>query len=111
MYFAETAKSFYFLPPAFMNTEDIIALEEGRLGEAETVALFQRLINEGIVWNMPGSYGRTAMELIERGLCMLGQTGCRDYYGNYVPSRSEVKPGTKGSPEYCRTKKAERDAL
>ena len=36
-----------------MNTEDIIALEEGLLGEAETVALFQRLIDEGLVWKMP----------------------------------------------------------
>jgi len=94
-----------------MNTEDIIALEEGLLGEAETVALFQRLIDEGIVWKMPGSYGRTAMDLIEQGLCMLGQTGCQDYWGNYVPSRFEVKPGTKGSPEYCRKKANERDAL
>lgn len=94
-----------------MNTEDIIALEEGLLGEAETVVLFQRLIDEGLVWKMPGSYGRMAMGLIEQGLCMLGQTGCRDYYGNHVPSRFEVKAGTKGSPEYCRKKANERDAL
>ena len=94
-----------------MNTEDIIALEKGLLGEAETVALFQRLIDEGIVWKLPGRYGRTAMDLIEQGLCMLGQTGCQDYWGNYVPSCCEVKPGTKGSPEYCRKKANERDAL
>jgi hypothetical protein len=32
---------------------------------------------------------------------MLGEEGHLDYYGNYVPSRYEVEPGTKGSPEYA----------
>jgi len=105
------AEFFYFLPPAFMYTDGIIALEEGRLTDAETIALFQQLIDEGIVWKMQGSYGRTASDLIERGLCMLGPVGHLDYYGNYVPSRHEVRPGTKGSPEYCQEQGSLQDAF
>jgi hypothetical protein len=94
-----------------MDASDIFAFEEGRLSEEDSIAMFQRMIDDGTVWKMPGSYGRTASELIQQGLCMLGPVGHRDYYGNYVPSRHEVKPGTKGSPEYCEEQAKKRDAL
>lgn len=64
------------------------------------VESMQKLINSGQVWGLEGDYGRTAMGLIKAGLCMLGEKGVMDFYGNYVPSRYEVKPGTIGSPEY-----------
>ena len=83
--------------------EDIKALvdyENGELDAEEEVALMQEMINSGMAWKMQGSYGRAAMAMIEEGLCMLGEVGYRDYYGNYVPSRYEVLAGTKGSPEY-----------
>ena len=41
---------------------------------------------------------------------MLGETSCRDYYGNYVPSRYEVKAGTKGSKEYCEAMQSKMEA-
>lgn len=66
----------------------------------EFVAEMQELINTGTVWRLEGSMGREAMALIESGECVLGEQGCYDYWGNYVPSRHEVKPGTKGSLEY-----------
>jgi hypothetical protein len=85
-----------------MNTQDmLIAYEEGELSSEETVAMYQAMIDDGTVWKFPGCYGRTASELLASGYCMLGLVGHRDAYGNYVPSRTEVKPGTKGSPEYC----------
>jgi hypothetical protein len=31
---------------------------------------------------------------------LLGLKGFRDYYGNYIPSRDQVKADTKGSYEY-----------
>jgi hypothetical protein len=37
------------------------------------------------------------MEAINAGRCMLGTSSARDYYGNHIPSRDEVMPGTKGS--------------
>jgi hypothetical protein len=67
----------------------------------EYAAAFQEMIDNGSVWRMEGAMGRTAMSLIESGDCILGETGHRDYWGNYVPSRTEVEPGTKGSVEYA----------
>ena len=69
--------------------------------EDEMVAGYQDLINNGTAWRLEGSVGRTAMALIESGHCILGETGHRDYWGNYVPARDEVQAGTKGSPEYA----------
>ncbi len=67
----------------------------------EYVEGYQELIDSGMAWRLEGSVGREAMSLIEAGECMLGEEGHCDFYGNYVPSRTEVKAGTKGSPEYC----------
>jgi hypothetical protein len=61
----------------------------------------QDLINSGDAWRLEGSVGRAAMAAIKAGACCLGEEGHRDYWGNYVPSRHEVQPGTKGSVEYC----------
>lgn len=67
----------------------------------DPVAALQDLIDTGQAWRMQGSVGRAAMYAIEAGICILGETGHTDYWGNYVPSRYEVKPGTKGSVEYA----------
>ena len=61
----------------------------------------QGLIDSGMAWRLEGSVGRAAMAAIEDGACVLGEVGHRDYWGNYVPSRHEVEPGTKGSLEYA----------
>ena len=57
----------------------------------------QDMINNGNAWHMEGSYGRAAMELLESGACMLPEVKRRDAYGNTVPSRNDLKPGTKGT--------------
>ena len=63
---------------------------------------YQKLINSGQAWYLEGSIGREAMNLINNGYCYLGLTGHKDFYGNYVPGRYEVKPGTKGSIEFVK---------
>jgi hypothetical protein len=60
----------------------------------------QDLVNTGLAWKLEGSVGRAAMAALEAGAIMLGEQGHRDFWGNYVPSRHEVVPGTVGSPEY-----------
>ena len=60
----------------------------------------QKAINGGVAWKMQGSYGRTMMDAIRSGHCMLGHTRHTDYYGNVIPSRDDVEEGTKGSYEY-----------
>ena len=46
----------------------IMDLESGNLDDAGILALFQNLVNTGLVWSLQGSYGRTATALLERGL-------------------------------------------
>lgn len=65
--------------------------------ELDYVSAMQRRINDGSIWRLEGSAGRAAMELIESGACALGPNDCHDYWGNHVPSRSQVQEGTKGS--------------
>lgn len=66
----------------------------------EVVAAYQGLINTGDAWRLEGSVGRQAMEFIESGLCALGRSEHTDYWGNHIPSRDQVEPGTKGSVQY-----------
>ena len=61
----------------------------------------QELINSGDIWHFEGSVGRHAMDLLRAGLCLLPLTPSYDYYGNRIPSRKEVKPGTAGSYQNC----------
>ena len=43
--------------------------ESGNMAQYDIVAGFQHLIDSGIVWKLQGSYGRTAVRLIEGGHC------------------------------------------
>ena len=47
---------------------EIIESKEDATQEEE-VAAWQYLINTGICWELQGFYGRTAMRLIEEGVC------------------------------------------
>jgi hypothetical protein len=49
-------------------TDDIIAYENGELDQDETVALFQRLVDTGLAWQLQGHYGRTAVAMYKAGL-------------------------------------------
>lgn len=75
-----------------MNYKSILKLQKD-FGFAD----MQSLINNGSVWRMEGHMGREAMRLLECGACMLPKTAHRDYYGNRIPSRDEIKAGSKGS--------------
>lgn len=83
-----------------MNLSDVLILEnEVEADEMEQAKAMQRAINGGSAWSFQGSYGRAMMEALEAGVAMLGKEPARDYYGNYIPSRDQVKPGSKGSYE------------
>lgn len=85
----------------FNATLDAIMDLEGNddLDDLQAAKHMQLLIEAGTVWSLQGSYGRSAMDALESGNNMLGKNPAHDYYGNYIPSRDEVKPGTKGSRE------------
>lgn len=83
---------------AVETLEDDLYYVDGEGAEREVRAL-QTLINSG-TWGLQGSYGRAMMDAIESGYCALGTEPARDYWGNRIPSRDEVEPGTKGSVEF-----------
>ena len=47
----------------------IIAYESDELEYDDVIAMFQEMIDDGSVWQLQGSYGRTAHSLIQSGLC------------------------------------------
>jgi hypothetical protein len=63
-------------------------------------SVLQAAINDGTAWRLQGAYGRELMAAITNGFCMLGEKATKDYYGNVIPARDDVKPGTKGSYEF-----------
>ena len=52
--------------------DKIIAYEQGELDDVETVELFQALVDNGMAWNLQGSYGRQAKAFLEAGLIEQG---------------------------------------
>jgi len=88
-------------PTVTMTLHDINVLEvDEDVDELEYFTAVQRAINSGLAWRFQGSYGRTMMEALKAGYCMLGRHAAQDYYGNYIPNRSEIKAGTFGSREF-----------
>jgi hypothetical protein len=63
-------------------------------------AAMQALIDSGAAWRLEGSIGRAAMAAIENGLCAVGTEPHRDYFGNLIPSRGMLDPGSMGTVEY-----------
>lgn len=80
-----------------MSLNDLLVIEgEIESDEYDYYASIQKTINGGM-WGLQGSFGRTMMEAISSGRCLLGNSRAKDYYGNVIPSRDDVQEGTKGS--------------
>jgi hypothetical protein len=47
----------------------IFDFESGNLSNEDIIKNFQALIDSGTVWQLQGSYGRTAQQLIDKGYC------------------------------------------
>ena len=83
-----------------LSINDIYTIEgEEDAPENEYFASIQRAINGGS-WGLQGSYGRTMMQAIQNGQCLLGHKAFKDYYGNPIPGRDDVKAGTVGSYDF-----------
>jgi hypothetical protein len=57
--------------PVYELACQIIVYENGEMEQAEIIELFQHLVDTKIVWQLQGSYGRTAAALIKEGLVTL----------------------------------------
>ena len=55
-----------------MDTFTAVGIAEGFINadsEDQVVQAWQTLINTGLAWKLQGWFGRTATDLIERGIC------------------------------------------
>jgi hypothetical protein len=87
------------------DISDLICIDDDcEFGDVEYYDRLQRAINSGL-WQLEGNYGRQMMAAIKSGNCMLGQISHKDYYGNTVPSRTDVKSGTFGSYDFVASTK------
>jgi len=57
---------------------------EGEPTIKELNASWQWLVDTGTCWQLQGWYGRSATELIERGVILPPDKNQKDYYGNTV---------------------------
>lgn len=88
--------------------EDVLTLESDETASRQDeVEALQRFISAG-QWSFQGSMGRAMMRAIEAGECVLGPRPARDYWGNYIPARGQVKSGTLGSIAYANRLRRER---
>ena len=53
----------------FDTLDFIMDFEGGEISDERLIEGFQHLINTGQAWTLQGSYGRTAMSLIDAGYC------------------------------------------
>ena len=68
-----------------------------RMQKEYGIAEWQKRIENGMIWKFEGSVGRQAMDLLRIGVCFLPKKRTFDYWGNTIPSRSELKEGTQGT--------------
>ncbi len=55
--------------PIFSISDAICVIELGEGTEQDQIAAWQYLIDTGAVWQLQGIYGRTAVYLIDEGIC------------------------------------------
>lgn len=86
------------------NYGDFVAeWETGELNEADTMKLFQFLIDEGLAWNMGKIISRIAEDLVESGFCTFPNKHTMGHYLGIkleIPSKKDLKCGDVGTDVY-----------
>ncbi len=63
-------RDYFKLTDAQLEANVLRGYEEGEITEEEQLLEgFQAMIDDGLVWQLQGCYGRTAAALIDQGLC------------------------------------------
>lgn len=61
--------------PPYPGIDEIMAFEDQRLDNDQTLDLFVRLINSGMINHLQGFYGRLAADLIKQDLIVQDKNG------------------------------------
>lgn len=69
--------------------DNIMAYEGGEMSDADTIKMFQKMVDTGKVWGLQGSYGRTAQSLLDAGMIKYPKKKTFDYYGNPIKRRKK----------------------
>ena len=56
-------------PAPTPTIDQVMAYEQGDMDEGDVPWFFQGLIDSGMAWQLQGSYGRAARDLINSGIC------------------------------------------
>jgi hypothetical protein len=76
-----------------MDCYTACSIAEGFSGEENTeeeqLISWQWLVDTGTCWHLQGWYGRTAMDLLNRGIVDKPIETHKDYYGQTIPGTSE----------------------
>ncbi len=79
--------------PAFDQVGAIMAFEQGSLDDEGIIELFQHLVDTGLAWQLQGSYGRAAKQLLDQGLIRPANSDKQDAYGNTVKGKPRDDEG------------------
>ena len=78
------------------SISDIMEFESGEMEGEELADFFQGMINSGVVWQLQGFYGRTAVALIEAGECMTAE----DYAESEAIRAEEAREATHADSQF-----------
>lgn len=68
-----------------------------RQSDFPQIKQMQEWIDKGYAWSTEGAVGREAMRGLESGMYFLPNQSFTNPYGQHIPSREEIRIGTKGS--------------
>lgn len=78
------------------NVSDVIDFENGEMDHEDVAEFFQGMINSGVVWQLQGFYGRTAVALIEAGDCVTAD----DYMAGVAVREDEIREEARANGQF-----------
>jgi hypothetical protein len=72
------------------DINDVIDWEGGDMSSKREKNFFQKMVNDGSVWQLQGMYGRRAKQLLNFGIIDYPKKRTYDAYGNPIPTQADI---------------------